>query len=61
MGYPSLSIKICNNEEIDATYIKSALNDDKSKAFICYSIETISSQLNYVSYDINNNIFTTFL
>ena len=57
----SLSIKNCNNEEVDATYIKSALNNDKSKAFICYSIETISSQLNYVSYDINNNIFTTFL
>ena len=54
----SLPIKDKNNENANATYIKSALNDDKSQAFICYSIESISSLIKCVSYDINNNRFT---
>ena len=54
----SLPIKDKYSENANTTYIKLALNDDKSKAFICYSIESNSSLIKCISYDINNNRFT---
>ena len=54
----SLPTKNQDNKDVYATYIKSALNEDKSKAFICYSIEYNSNLIKCVSYDVNMNRFT---
>ena len=47
---------ISNYFNKDAIYIKSALNNDKSKALICYSIE--NPALKCISYDINTKTFS---
>ena len=46
---------INNYDNKNAIYIKSALNNDKSKALICYSVE--SPALKCLSYDINTKAF----
>ena len=47
---------INNYDNKNAVYIKSALNNDKSKALICYSVD--SPGLKCVSYDINTKTFS---